>query len=167
MRKKKIIKKHQQIDDPYFPSPLIRQLITKIMLRGEKSKARKILYQVLDYLKEATEQDPLVTIEEAINELKPQLETKKRRLGGTSQLIPKEVSPERGICLALRWLVAAARKNIKKKSRKGMGRPMYYCLAQEIIKAKQKTGEAFKKKETEQQKAKDSIAFASFSIYHS
>src|SRR5947208_14056884 len=109
MRKKKIIEKHQQTDDPYFPSSLVKQLITKIMLEGKKSKARKILYLTLDYLKKETKQDPLVVVEEAVKELSPQLETKKERRGGSSQLIPKKVSPERGICLALRWLVDAAR----------------------------------------------------------
>jgi len=167
MRKKRIIKKHQQVDDPYFPSPLVKQLITKIMLQGKKNKARKILYQAFEYLKKETEQDPLVIIEEAVKELKPQLETKKTRLGGTYQPIPEEVRPERSLCLALRWLVKAARNNVKKKRRKGIGQPMFYCLAQEIIKARQKSGEAYKKKEAEQQKANDSIAFASFAVHHS
>jgi small subunit ribosomal protein S7 len=166
-RKKTVFKKHQQADDPRFPHPLAKQLITKIMLDGKKSEARKIFYQTSDYLKEETGQDPLVVFEEAVKELSPQLETKKERRGGSSQLIPKKVGPERGVCLALRWLVEAARRGTKKKSRKGTGKPMYYCLAQEILKARQKEGEAFKKKETEQQKAKDSIAFASFSIFHS
>lgn len=103
MRKKRLIKKQPpQADDPYFPSPLVRQLVTKIMLKGKKSKARKIIYQTFTHLKKETEQDPLVVMEEAIKELKPQLETKKIRLGGISQPIPKEVKPERSLCLALR-----------------------------------------------------------------
>ncbi len=178
MSRKKVIvtkiKKYQQADDPYFPSfpyyslsspsikQIIKKLVTKIMLRGEKSKAWKILYLTFEHLKKETGQDPLVILEEAVKELEPKLETKKKRLGGVSQLIPNEVDPERGLCLALRWLVETARKGTRKKRRKGIGRPMFHCLAQEIIKARQKTGEAFKKKEIEQQKAKDSIAFASF-----
>ncbi|CAI2195440.1 14783_t:CDS:1, partial [Funneliformis geosporum] len=90
------------VDDPYFPSPVVKQLVTKIMLKGKKSQARKIIYQAFAHLKKETEQDPLVVVEEAIKELKPQLETKKIRLGGISQPIPKEVKPERSLCLALR-----------------------------------------------------------------
>ncbi|CAJ0748032.1 22280_t:CDS:2, partial [Entrophospora sp. SA101] len=136
--------KDQQIKD---------QLITKIMLKGEKAQARGIVYQAFAYLEKELKQDPLVIAEEAIKELKPELETEKIRLGGTSQLVPKKVKPERSFCLALRWLVAAARKKTQKKRRKGIGRPMFYCLAQEIMEARQKSGEAFKKKENEQRKA--------------
>lgn len=162
MRKKKPIKKHQRPDD----NP-VKMLVTKIMWNGNKSKAWKIIYQTEESLKKELDFGIDKALEEAIANLRPQLETRKKRLGGISQLIPKKVEPERGLQLALRWLVEAARKNTKKKRRKGIGRPMFYCLAQEIIKARQKSGEAFKKKEAEQQKAADSVAFASFATYHS
>lgn len=102
MRKKRIIKKHHQVDDPHFPSPLVKQLITKLMFQGKKFKARKILYQTFECLKKETKEDPLVVFEEAVEKLKPQSETKKIRLGGTHQPIPQEVRPERSLCLALR-----------------------------------------------------------------
>lgn len=102
MGKKKVVKESQQLDDPYFLSPFTKQLVTKIMLKGKKSRARKILRQTLDYLKKETGQDPLTVVEEAKKELIPKLETKKIRQGGVSRLIPKEVSPERGSCLASR-----------------------------------------------------------------
>ncbi|RHZ37280.1 30S ribosomal protein S7 [endosymbiont GvMRE of Glomus versiforme] len=165
MRKKRKIKKYQQPADPRFPSPLVSKLITKIMLKGKKTQARGIVYQTFAYLEKELKQDPLVTTEEAIKELKPELETKKIRLGGTSQLVPKEVKPERSFCLALRWLVEAARKKTQKKRRKGIGRPIFYCLAQEIMEARQKSGEAFKKKETEQRKAIESMTFSSLNAY--
>src|ERR1044071_450881 len=104
-RKKTVFKKHQQSDDLRFSHPFTKLLITKMTLKGKKSKARKILYRTFGYLEKETKQNPLNLLEEAVKELKPQSETKKKRLGGTSQLIPKEVGAERGVCLALRWLV--------------------------------------------------------------
>ena len=165
MRKKRKIEKRQQLSDPRFPSPLVSQLITKIISKGKKTQARGIVYQTFAYLEKELKQDPLTATEEAIKELKPELETVKIRLGGTSQLIPKEVKPERSFCLALRWLVETAKKKTQKKKRKGIGRPMFYCLAQEIMEARQKSGEAFKKKEAEQKKAIESMAFSSLNAY--
>jgi len=106
-------------------------------------------------------------LEEAVANLMIDLETKKVRLGGTNQLVPKKIEPERSRNLAMGWLKEASRKKTKKKRRKGIGQPMFYCLAQEIKGARQKSGEAFARKEAEQQKAKDSIAFASLATYHS
>jgi len=165
MRKKRKIEKRQQPTDPQFPVPLVSQLITKIMLEGKKDQARRIVYQTFAHLEKELKQDPLIVTEEAIKELKPELETEKIRLGGTNQLVPKEVKPERSLCLALRWLVEAARKNTKKKRRKGIGRPMFHCLAKEIMEARQKTGNAYKKKEEEHKKAVESMAFASLNAY--
>ena len=115
MRKKKPIKKHQQPDNPDFTSPLVKQLVTKIMRNGNKSKAWKIIYQVDEYIKKELGFGIEKALEEAVTNLKIELETEKIRLGGTSQLIPKKVKPERAISLALRWLREAAKKKKAKK----------------------------------------------------
>ena len=155
MRGKKKIKKRQLANDPHFTSPLVSKLVTKIMRNGKKSQAQGIVYQAFAHLK-AKGEDPLEAFEKAVKELKPELETEKIRLGGASQLIPKKVKSERGICLAQRWLVESARK------KKG---PISLNLAEEIIAVLKKQGEAFKKKEEEQKKAVSSMAFASLNLY--
>src|SRR5436190_2110371 len=103
MRKKKNIIKREQPDDFLFPtSPLVKKIITKIMKNGEKCKARKIIYKILDYLEKKLKNDPLIVLQEAVNNVKPELETKRRKLGGAVQQIPRKIENERGECLALR-----------------------------------------------------------------
>lgn len=152
MRKKRKIKKHQQPD-------LGKQLVTKIMKNGEESKALKITYRVDNYLKEKLGYGIDKALEEAIANLRPELKTKKIKLGGTSQLVPYKVELKESISSALSWLVKAARN--------GKGKMFWFLLAQEIMAVLKKQGESFKRKEQEQQKAIDSMAFASFTTYRS
>ena len=174
MRKKRVIKKHSIKPDKKFSSVMVSKLINKVMWDGKAIQAENIVYQSLDHSSKKLNQNPLFLLEEVVKSLKLELETKKWKFGGASRLIPKKTSPERSLCLALRWLVWAARK--KKKGR------MDENLAQEIITVweDQKTlretetsasakefkpkSEAFKKKQMEQKKVIESIAFASYNI---
>jgi len=172
MRKKRVIKKRSIKPDSKFNSVMVSKLINKVMWDGKATLAKDIVYQSLDYSSKKLNQKPLFILEEVVKSLKLELETKKWKFGGASRLIPRKIDSERSLCLALRWLVWAARK--KKRGK------MDENLAQEIIAVweDQKTfketeistkefkpkSEAFKKKQTEQRKVIESIAFASFNI---
>jgi len=169
-RKKRVIKKRLIKPDGKFNSVMVSKLINKVMWDGKATQAKNIVYQSLDYSSKKLNQKPLPMLEEIAKSLKLELETKKWKFGGANRLVPKKIGSERSLCLALRWLVWAARK--KKKGK------MSENLAQEIIAVweDQKTlkeaevsakefkpkSEAFKKKQIEQKKVIESIAFASF-----
>lgn len=171
-RKKRVIKKRSIKPDRKFNSVMVSKLINKVMWDGKATQAENIVYQGLDYSSKKLNQNPLSMLEEVVKSLKLELETKKWKFGGANRLIPKKIDSERSLCLALRWLVWAARK--KKKGK------MSENLAQEIIgvwedqKAQKEAeisakefkpkSEAFKKKQAEQRKVIESIAFASFNI---
>ena len=172
MRKKRVIKKRSIKPDGKFNSVMVSKLINKVMWDGKATQAKNIVYQGLDYSSKKLNQNPLSMLEEVVKSLKLELETKKWKFGGANRLIPKKIDSERSLCLVLRWLVWAARKKKRGKISDN--------LAQEIIAVweDQKTleeiktstkefkpkSEAFKKKQVEQKKVTESIAFASFNI---
>ena len=134
----------------------VERLINYVMLRGQKETARKIVYGAFEEIKNAKEGggDPLEIFQAALRNAGPQMEVRSRRVGGANYQVPREVRPERRLALALRWLIAAARKQ--------KGIPMYKALAKELMLAAKEEGDAVKKKEDTHKMAEANRAFAHF-----
>lgn len=133
---------------------LVAKLINKVMWDGKKTTAQKIVYGAFDIIREKTKKDPLEVFRQAVENVKPVLEVRPRRVGGATYQVPIEVQEPRRTSLALRWIVEAAR------ARKG--RPMKEKLAEEIIAAYNNTGTAIKKKEDTHRMAEANRAFAHY-----
>lgn len=154
MRKKKAYKKHPILPDHRYNSIVVSKLVNIVMKDGKKLKAQNIVYKALELVKDKTKKDPLQVLEKAIENLKPQLEVKSRRVGGATYQVPIEVRPERAFSLAVRWLVGACREV--------QGKPMYQKLSDEIINASNETGNAIKKKIETHKMAEANKAFAHY-----
>ena len=142
------------LPDPIYNSKVVTKLINRIMLDGKKGKAEHILYDAFDMIKEKTGEDPMTVFEKALENIKPALEVKSRRVGGSNYQVPIEVSATRGLTLALRW--------ITKYSRERGGKGMADNLANEIIDASNGTGAAVKKREDTHRMAEANKAFAHY-----
>lgn len=149
MRKKKKFRRTIKPDKKYNNITLAK-FINQTMQAGKKSTAERIVYSAFDKLGE----NPLDVFNKALANVAPQMELMSRRIGGANYQIPKEVSPERRKTLAIRWIIAAAKKK--------KGKPMAERLALEIKDASQNTGDAFKKKENMHKMAEANRAFAHF-----
>lgn len=152
-RKNQAIKR-ELVFDPVYESQLVTQLINAIMMSGKKSLARKIVYKAFDIIKEKANDEPLKVFEKAIENIKPQLEVKTRRIGGANYQVPIEVSEARKTTLAIRWLVSYARLR--------NGRTMEEKLALEIFDAAQGNGSAVKKRDEIHRAAEANKAFAHY-----
>ncbi len=146
--------KRQIPPDPVFGDVLVAKLINRVMWDGKKTIAQKIVYGAFDIIREKTKKDPLEVFRQAVENVKPVLEVRPRRVGGATYQVPIEVQEPRRTSLALRWIVEAAR------ARKG--RPMKEKLAEEIIAAYNNTGTAIKKKEDTHRMAEANRAFAHY-----
>lgn len=153
MRKRRAVKR-DVLADPMYSSKLVTKLINQMMLDGKKGTAQKILYQAFDMIKEKTNRDPMEVFEQAMENIKPSLEVKSRRVGGANYQVPNEVKPERAQALALRWLV--------NYSRLRGGHSMAENLANEIIDASNGVGAAVKKREETHRMAEANKAFAHY-----
>lgn len=140
--------------DPKFHRVDIAKLINKVMRRGKKTTAQKVVYGALEYISDKTKQDPLEVYDLAIRNVSPNLEVKGKRIGGANYQVPIVVTGERRLILAHRWLILAA------SSRKGL--PMAKALGEELIAASKNEGEAIKKREDVQRMAEANKAFAHF-----
>lgn len=140
--------------DPIYRSTLLQRLINKVMERGKKSKAEKIVYGALQIVYERTKRNPLEVLAEAIRNCIPLVETRPRRVGGATYQVPIEVRPARRISLALRWLVQAAREREEKT--------MAHRLASELMEASQGRGGAVRMKEEMHRIAEANRAFAHY-----
>ena len=140
--------------DPVFRSVLVSQVINKVLLKGKKDLARSIVYDALETVENRTGQDPTVVLRRAIENLRPQVEVRSRRVGGSSYQVPVEVPPRRQNSLAIRWLVNYARQR-----REPM---MAMRLANEILDASNNTGAAIKRKEDIHKMAESNKAFAHY-----
>lgn len=147
--------KRDVLPDPIFGSKLLTKLINQVMLDGKKSVAEDIVYGAFDIIKEKTGAEPLNIFTDALENVKPVLETKGRRVGGATYQVPMEIRPDRRQTLAIRWLVTFARK------RNGE-RTMKEKLAGEILDAYNNTGNAIKKKEEMHRMAEANKAFAHY-----
>ena len=151
MRKKQAVKR-DVLPDPIYNSKVVTKLINSIMLDGKKGTAQKILYDAFKMIKEKTGKDPMEVFNQALENIKPALEVKARRVGGSNVQVPIEVSEERSQVLGLRWLTQYARLR--------GGRGMAEKLANEIIDASNSTGGAVKKREDTHRMAEANKAFA-------
>lgn len=153
MRRRRAVKREVN-PDPKFNNIIVSRIINALMKWGQKSVAEKIFYKSLDIIKEKANDDPLKVFFKAIDNVKPTLELRARRVGGATYQIPVEVEPERKIALAIKWIVTYAR------ARKGM--PMSNRLATEILDGFNNTGSAVKKKIDTHKMAEANRAFAHF-----
>ena len=142
------------LPDPLYNSKLVTKLINNIMLDGKKGVAQKIVYDAFEIVKEKTQRDPAEVFEQAMEAVMPALEIKARRVGGATYQVPMEVRPERRQTLAIRWIVASARKR--------SDRDMSNKLASELMDAYNNAGGAVKKKEDTHRMAEANKAFAHY-----
>ena len=140
--------------DPLFNSILVSQLTNQILLDGKKDTARNIVYKALELVEKQVGGDPLNTLKEAFENVKPQIETKSRRVGGTNYQVPMEVPHRRGTTLAVRWIVDASRKRGEKTMHERLGR--------EILDASKNSGASVKKREDVHKMAESNRAFAHY-----
>ncbi len=140
--------------DVRYNSKLVSHLINRVMKKGKKSIAARIVYDALDIVARQTKRPPVEVLEEAVQNVSPVLEVKPRRVGGSTYQIPVEVPPHRQLSLALRWILASARSR--------GGRPMAERLASELMDAARGTGAAVKKKEDTHRMAEANRAFAHY-----
>jgi small subunit ribosomal protein S7 len=140
--------------DPVYGSVTVQQLINKIMLDGKKSTSEKIIYDALSYIEERTGTSPVTVLNNALDNIRPRIEVKSRRVGGATYQVPIEVAPRRANTLALRWMVGFARA----RREKTMGRR----LAGEILDAKDNIGSSVKRKEDTHRMAEANRAFAHY-----
>ena len=153
MRKRRA-EKRDVLPDPIYKSKVVTKLINQIMLDGKKGTAQTILYDAFDMVKEKTDTDPVEVFNKALENIKPALEVKTRRVGGANYPVPIEVRPDRAQALGLRWLVKYARLR--------GGHSMAENLANEIIDASNGVGAAVKKREETHRMAEANKAFAHY-----
>lgn len=154
MPRKGKVKKRRKTADQFYNSTLVSQLINGVMIDGKKSLAARIVYESLEKIKKATKEDPLKTYEKAINNIKPLLETKSRRVGGATYQVPVEVDEKRATSLAIRWLLTYSKQR--------PGKSFVERLSGEIMEAADNKGGAIKKREDTHRMAKANRAFAHY-----
>ena len=146
--------RRDMVADPVYRSVLVTQLLNKVMLDGKKSIAEHIVYDAMKAVEVKTGSEPLTTVKRAIDNVKPPLEVRSRRVGGATYQVPVEVSPRRATTLAIRWVVENARKRREKT--------MAECLANEILDASNGLGASMKKRDDMQKMAESNKAFAHY-----
>ena len=137
--------------DPIYRSVLVTQIVNKILQRGKRTLAERIVYESLDIIKDKTQSDPIATLKRAIENVKPQLEVKSRRVGGATYQVPVEVRPRRANTLAIRWVVGYSRQRREKT--------MAERLANELLDASNSIGASVKRREDLQKMAESNKAF--------
>ncbi len=140
--------------DVRYDSPLVQSFINRLMKKGKKSLAARILYDTFDIIEARAKRDPLELFEQAVKNASPVLEVKPRRVGGATYQVPVEVLPERRIALSIRWILTAARAR--------PGKSMVEKLAGELMDAANNTGAAIKKREETHRMAEANRAFAHY-----
>lgn len=147
-------KKRIILPDPYYDSKLVHMLVNRIMKDGKKTLAYKIVYQTMELITTKTQQNSLQILEKAIENVKPLVEVKAQRIGGSAYQVPLEVNPERGTVLAIQWILTAARNRA--------GNSSVLKLTNEILDAFEKTGGAIKRRTEVHRMAEANKAFAKF-----
>ncbi|NLU66951.1 30S ribosomal protein S7 [Streptomyces sp. HNM0574] len=146
--------KRPVIIDPVYGSPLVTSLINKVLLNGKRSTAERIVYGAMEGLREKTGNDPVITLKRALENVKPTLEVRSRRVGGATYQVPIEVRPGRSSTLALRWIVGYSRARREKT--------MTERLMNELLDASNGLGAAVKKREDTHKMAESNKAFAHY-----
>jgi small subunit ribosomal protein S7 len=155
MPRRREIPKREPPADPIYSSSLVTKFISTVMRDGKRSLAESILYDSLDIIKERTGDDPMKVFKKAVDNVKPSLEVKSRRVGGSNYQVPIEVNPNRRLSLSIRWLVGHARS-------RGDGKTMQEKLANELLDASNLRGGAVKKREDTHRMAEANKAFAHY-----
>ena len=146
--------KRPVINDPVYASPLVSQLVNKVLLDGKRSTAERIVYGALEGSREKTGTDPVITLKRALDNIRPTLEVKSRRVGGATYQVPIEVKPNRATTLALRWLITYSRQRRETT--------MTERLMNEIIDASNGLGASVKRREDMHKMAESNKAFAHY-----
>ncbi len=146
--------KRKIIPDPKYHDKLVSKLVTKLLLGGKKSLAEKVVYGAFDLIQEKQNEDALKIFKQALDNVKPVLEVRSRRVGGATYQVPMEVRPERRVSLGLRWLISYSRARNEKS--------MKERLAQEILDAFHSRGASIKKREDVHKMAEANRAFAHY-----
>ena len=146
--------KRPLVNDPVYGSQLVTQLVNKILMDGKKSLAERIVYGALEQARDKTGTDPVVTLKRALDNVKPALEVRSRRVGGATYQVPVEVRPERAQALAIRWLITAARNRSETT--------MSARLSAELMDAANNRGNAVKKREDTHRMADANRAFSHY-----
>ncbi|KKQ23476.1 MAG: 30S ribosomal protein S7 [Parcubacteria group bacterium GW2011_GWA2_37_10] len=147
-------KKHKIAPDPIYSDVVVSQFVNKVMKRGKKTTAQKIVYSAFNIIKQKTNKEPLEIFKQAIENASPILEVKPKRIGGATYQVPMEVRGERKLALAVKWILDGARAK--------KGKPMAEKLAQELIDCVNNQGNAIKKKADTHRMAEANKAFAHF-----
>ena len=142
------------VNDPVYGSPVVTQLINKVLLDGKRSKAESVVYGALEGCREKTGTDPVQTLKRALDNVRPTLEVRSRRVGGATYQVPVEVRPRRATTLAIRWMVGFARDRRE--------RTMAERMANEILDASNGIGASCKRREDLQKMADANKAFAHY-----
>ncbi|MBD3237670.1 MAG: 30S ribosomal protein S7 [Candidatus Eisenbacteria bacterium] len=148
------IQKREPLADPKYDSALVTKFINYLMRRGKRSTSERILYGAIDLMAERTGQEGLSVLKQAINNVKPNLEVKSRRVGGATYQVPVEVKPERKLALALRWIIGFAKARPE--------HTMEERLAAELLAAAKNEGAAIKKRDDTHRMAEANRAFAHY-----
>ncbi len=146
--------KHQVVIDPVYGSPLVTNLVNKVLVSGKRSRAQQIVYGALEGCREKTGNDPVVTLKRALDNVRPTLEVKSRRVGGATYQVPIEVRPGRATTLAMRWLVSYSRDRREKT--------MTERLMNELLDASNGLGASVKRREDTHKMAESNKAFAHY-----
>lgn len=154
MGRRKEAPKRELLPDPQYSSKIVAKFVSRMMQDGKRSISRKILYTAMDMLKEKTGEEPLEVFLKSIANVRPEVEVKSRRVGGSTYQVPIDVSPKRQEALAMRWMIQAARKR--------SGKSMAAKLGAELLDAFNSTGTAFKKKEDTHRMADANKAFSHY-----
>ncbi len=154
MPRRKVVQKRKIEPDPKYNNRAVAKFITRMMLKGKKSVSRKILYRAFDIMEERLKKNPLEVFLKALENVKPVVEVKSRRVGGSTYQVPVEIREDRRDALAMRWIIQFARQR--------SGHSMSEKIANELIDAYNSTGSAFKKKEDTHRMAEANKAFAHY-----
>ncbi len=154
MPRRRVVAKREILPDPKFGSTLLAKFINMVMVDGKKAVAEKILYDALDRMGERAKGEPMEMLEKALENVRPMVEVKSRRVGGATYQVPVEVRPVRRNTLAMRWLIESARKRSEKS--------MAHRLAAELSDAAEARGSAVKKREDTHRMAEANKAFSHF-----
>ena len=155
MPRRRVVAKRELPPDAVYNSTLVTKFISTIMSDGKRSTAEQILYKSFDLIREKTSDDPLKVFKKALDNVKPSLEVKSRRVGGSNYQVPIEVNPNRRLSLSIRWVVGYARS-------RGDGKTMEEKLANELMDAANLRGGAVKKREDTHRMAEANKAFAHY-----
>jgi small subunit ribosomal protein S7 len=154
MPRRRVVAKRETIADPKFHDRMVTRFMNVIMRDGKKSTAEHILYGAFDEIQSKTRNDPMSMFRRAIENVRPRIEVKSRRVGGATYQVPVEVRPERATSLAMRWIITSARTR--------EGKSMRDKLANELIDAANERGEAVKKREDTHKMAEANTAFSHY-----